>query len=111
MGKNAYARELLARKQRETDIIQDWTGQLCLDVMTLVLNDPEVMGKNVMGKSRLQKIGEAFNRYYKECSLALTKDVEASYIREKIDQRLIEIWGEDFDRWPARYTSWRDKGI
>lgn len=61
--KNAYAKELMARKQLRVEIIQDWMGQLCLDVMTLVLNDPDVMGKNVMGKGRLQKIGEAFNRY------------------------------------------------
>lgn len=111
MAKNAYAKELQKRKQLQVEIIQDWMGQLCLDVMTLVLNDPDVMGKNVMGKGRLKKIGEAFNRYMNECSLSLTKDVEASYIREKIDARLIEIWGEDFKKWPERYTYWDDRGI
>lgn len=111
MSKNAFAKELMLRKQLQKQITHEWMGQLCLDVMTLVLNDPEVMGKNVMGKGRLKKVGEAFNRYFDECKVALSSDVEASYIREKIDERLVEIWGEDFSRWPDRYCYWDDKGI
>ena len=42
MGKNDYAKRLQARKQLESEITQRWTAQLCLDVITIVLNDPEV---------------------------------------------------------------------
>lgn len=111
MAKNEYAKKLQMRKQMEVEIIRDWMSQLCLDVMTLVLNDPEVMGKGVMGKGRLQKIGEAFNRYYNECAVALSKDVEATHVQRKIDERLVQIWGEDFARWPERYNYWNDRGI
>lgn len=111
MPKNDYAKRLQMRKQLKSEIIQRWTAQLCLDVITLVLNDPEVMGKGVLGKGRLQKVGDAFNRYFDQCVVGLSSDVEASYIREKLDERLTAILGDDFKKWPERYYLWDDKGI
>lgn len=111
MAKNDYAKRIQQRKQLESEIIQRWTAQLCLDTMTIVLNDPEVMGRDVFGKERLQKIGEAFSRYYGECIIGLSPDVKASYVREKLDERLRRIWGETFESWTERYYLWEDKGI
>ena len=88
MRKNEYARKLREKRERDrqlaSEIIQRWTAQLCLDVMTLVLNDPDVMGRDVFGAERLQKIGEAFNRYYGECIVGLSPDVSASYVRAPV---------------------------
>lgn len=111
MAKNDFARRLQARKQLESEIIQRWTAQLCLDCMTLVLNDPEVMGKDIFGPARLQKLGEAFNREYERFIVGLSPDVSASYVRDKMDERLERIWGPEFEKWPERYYLWNDKGI
>ena len=111
MGKNDYVKRLQARKQLESEITQRWTAQLCLDVITIVLNDPEVMGKDTFGKERLHRIGEAFNRYYSECIVGLSPDAAASYVREQIDRLLVKIWGPEFESWEERYYLWEDKGI
>ena len=42
-SKSSYAQELQIKKQLGANIIADWTAQLCLDTMAIVLNDPEVM--------------------------------------------------------------------
>lgn len=40
-----------AEKQRQRDmIVTMWAHQQCYDALTLVLNDPEVMGKMCLGK-------------------------------------------------------------
>ncbi len=115
MAKNDYARRLKAQRDEErrvaSEITQRWTSQLCLDIITLVLNDPEVMGKDVFGPQRLQKIGEAFNKEYRKWAVGLSPDVQASYTREKMDERLAKIWGDGFSGWEERYYLWEDKGI
>lgn len=47
--KSSYAQELQIKKQLGANIIADWTAQLCLDTMAIVLNDPEVMGHSALG--------------------------------------------------------------
>lgn len=60
-SKGSYAQELQMKKQLGANIIADWTAQLCLDTMAIVLNDPEVMGHNALGSKRLMRVCEAFN--------------------------------------------------
>ena len=50
-SKSSYAQELQIKKQLGANIIADWTAQLCLDTMAIVLNDPEVMGHSALGAS------------------------------------------------------------
>lgn len=109
--KNAYLEKRNRERALATEIVQRWTAQLCLDVITIVLNDPEVMGKDVFGPQRLQKVGEAFNAQYHNWVVGLSPDVTSSYVREKMDERLERIWGEGLKRWPERYDFWLDKGI
>lgn len=109
--KNAYLEKRNRERQMASEIVQRWTAQLCLDVMTIVLNDPEVMGKDRFGPQRLHKLGEAFDREYKQWIVGLSPDVKASYVREKLDERLEKIWGEEFEKWAERYFCWDDKGI
>ena len=111
MPKNEYAKRIQTRKNLEREIIQRWTAQLCLDVMTIILNDPEVMGKDVFGKQRLRKIGNAFNDEYTMWAVGLSPDAKASYVRKKMDDRLKKIWGDEVEDWTERYFCWDDKGI
>lgn len=115
MAKNEYARKLQAKKAAErqmfSEIIWRWMAQMCLDVMTIVLNDPEVMGKDRFGSQRLNKLNKAFNKEFNQWIVGLSPDVTASYVREKMDERLRKICGDEFLKWEERYFCWDDKGI
>lgn len=59
--------------------------QQILDMVSLVLRDPEIMGKDTFGKDRLLKVvkgvGEKIDLYQK----AWEKDDETDYYRDKLD--------------------------
>lgn len=108
MPKNTYAKKLQKRKRIETDLIRQWESQFCLDMMTIVLADSDVMGKDTFGPKRLSKIGQAFNRRYEECLVALSSLPENDYMRENIDRRLRQIMGDDCPTWKERYSFWNE---
>lgn len=113
--RNEYAKRQRVKREQEiriaSEIVQRWTAQLCLDVMTLVLNDPEIMGKDVFGPQRLKKLGAAFNAEYAKWVVGLSPDASASYVRDKLDERLQRIWGAKFEEWKDRYYLWEDKEV
>lgn len=99
--KNGYL-EQRKRQQEDRDlIIKMWTAQITLDVMAGVLND--LYG---FGKDRLTTISVEFNNRFPEYLEALTKNPEADYIRDKIDQQQRRIFGPDFLPWAERYEFW-----
>ena len=55
-GKNAYAAELQRKKALGYEIVSSWTAQLALDTIAMVLNDPEVMGSDTFGATRLRRV-------------------------------------------------------
>lgn len=105
-GKNAYAAELQRKKALGFEIVSSWTAQLALDTIAMVLNDPEVMGSDTFGATRLQRICEGFNKLWPTCQKALEKSDEAEYYRVKIDQAQEHIFGPDYLRWHERYAYW-----
>ena len=104
MGKNGYL-----EKQRVSQMAYFTAGLQCgrqqiLDMMSLVLNDPDIMGKDTFGKDRLMRvvkgIGECIDTYQK----AWEKDNETDYYRFKLDDALVRIYGEDLhDSFLERY--------
>lgn len=111
MGKNDYAKRLNEARQRRETVIKLWMAQLCFDATSLALNDPEIMGKDVFGRKRLVKLDKGLNKWFSQIYPSLTGAEEASYIRAKVDERLKEIYGDDFVPWPERYENWDDSGI
>ncbi len=97
------------KKQLGANIIADWTAQLCLDTMAIVLNDPEVMGHSALGSKRLMRVCEAFNELFDKTRLALSKSNEAEYWRVKIDQAQERIFGPDYLHWQERYSYWDER--
>ena len=108
---NAY----LAKKQAEQEardlVIKQWSWQMAYDALTLVLNDKEVMGKDVFGIQRLKRINKALNDKITEMMPALSKAANASYVRSQVDRELEKICGEEFEPWEVRYPWWDDRGI
>lgn len=101
-----------AEKQKQRDmIIMAWSHQMVYDALTLVLNDKEVMGKDVFGKQRLKKLCAALNAKINEILPGMSGAVNASHIRRLVDDELRKICGEDFPSWEERYECWDDKGI
>lgn len=109
--KNAYAKALQKKRELREYFIKRWTCQLCLDAMSLALNDPKFMGKDTFGKERLTRLSEGFNEYFDEIYPALTKNEKASYMRAVVDRRLRQILGDDFLAWEERYEYWNDREI
>ena len=80
----------------------DLTAQQFFDFLCIVLNDPKVMGKDVLGRKRLHKVMEALkevDRYYSE---AFVNGVDSDYYQEKLDGELRRIFGET-DPFAKRY--------
>lgn len=107
--KTAYAEELKRKKELGYEIISDWTAQLCLDTIAMVLNDSEVMGKDTLGATRLMRVCEAFNKLWPVNLQALQQCDEADYRRVKIDQAQERIFGPDYLHWHERYPHWDER--
>lgn len=106
-NKNAY---LAKRAERETTIMM-WGIQLAFDAMTLVLNDPEVMGKDVFGEKRFNRLCKAISAKGKEILPGLSRKVNASHVRRLVDDELRKICKSSFIPWEERYEDWDDRGI
>lgn len=94
MGKNAFLANQAAIKQKCFEVGCDTTAQQFFDFLCLVLNDPEVMGKDVFGAKRIKKVHEALRAVDKRYNEAFVHSQESDYYQEKLDDALREIFGE-----------------
>lgn len=78
--------------------------QQILDMMSIVLNDPEIMGKDTFGKDRLVKVVMGIDKYLCHFQNAWERSDEADYYRSKLDDHLVEIYGSELhDSFLKRY--------
>lgn len=78
--------------------------QQILDMMSIVLNDPQVMGKDTFGRKRLLSVLNAIGERIDEFQSAWEKNDETDYYRVKLDEYLRQIYGEDLaDTFEKRY--------
>ena len=109
--KNAYLARL-EEKQRARDlVVMEWSQQMCYDALTLVLNDPAVMGKDVFGEQRLERLNRALSEKVNEILPGLSGKVNASHVRAQVDRELQKICKGHFVPWEERYENWDDRGI
>lgn len=101
--KNAY----LEKRRVRDDILQDATRntfeQFTWDCLCIVLNDKEVMGKDVFGRKRIKKIHTAWTAVYKKYIKALLKSDETDAYRVLLDQQLERILREHYAPFEERY--------
>ena len=88
----------------ETATAKTYT-QFVADMYMLALSDPDVMGKDVLGFGRQTKVAMAAMKYADMFANALShKNVDADYLREKLDERLRSIIPpEHFEPFLERY--------
>lgn len=65
--------------------------------------DPDAMGKDVFGRSRVERLFRKAKELADYFHLAFTTDVEADKRQEELDGLLREIWGEDLSTFYDRY--------
>ena len=78
--------------------------QQILDMMSLVLNDPDIMGKDTFGKERLMRVVNGIKEYIDTYQKAWERDDETDYYQTKMDEALEKIYGDDLhDSFYKRY--------
>ena len=78
--------------------------QQILDMLTLVLRDPEIMGKDTFGKERLMRVIQGIGEKIDIYQLAWQRHDETDYWRAKLDDALAEAYGDKLkDSFMERY--------
>lgn len=108
MGRNDYAKKLNERRRQRDELMLFWGMQICADAITFALNDPEVMGRDTLGRTRIKRIEQAIPGIASEILKGIVKSEEADYQRETVDRGLKQIMGPDFVPWALRYEGWED---
>lgn len=104
MGKNGFLEKQRIERQAYFDAGLQMGRQQILDMMSIVLNDPKYVKKDVFGKDRLlvvvNGIGECIDLFQK----AWERDDETDYYRDKLDALLANIYGDGMhDTFSKRY--------
>ena len=101
---NAYLAKQQALQQACFDAGLRHGRQQILDMMSLVLRDPEIMGKDTFGKERLIKVVTGIRKCIDKFQPAWEKTDETDYYRAKLDAALAEAYGEGLhDTFDERY--------
>lgn len=103
-GQKEYFAKISAAKAAGFQAGLESGRQQILDMMTLVLRDKSIMGKDIFGKERLMNvvkgIGECIDKY----QLAWEKHDETDHVQKMLDDNLAEAYGEALkDSFHVRY--------
>lgn len=100
---NSFLAKQEALRQRCYEVACDTTAQQFFDYLCLVLNNPEIMGKDVFGAKRILKVHKAMLELDKQFSEAWVNSQESDYYQEKLDAGLRKIFGDDIATFRQRY--------
>ena len=104
MSKNGYLERQRAERQAYFDAGLQSGRQQILDMMSLVLRDADIMGKDTFGKDRLLKVVKGIGEYIDVYEKAWMKDEETDYYQKKLDAALADAYGEGLaDSFYQRY--------
>ena len=104
MAKNAFLEKQRAVQRGFFEAGLQSGRQQILDMLTLVLRDPDIMGKDTFGKDRLLKVVKGIGEYIDTYQKAWERDAETDYYRDKLDAALAEAFGEGMhDTFLKRY--------
>lgn len=100
---NAYLERQDAVKQKYLDVGEEMGMQKMWDYIQIALRDPEIMGKDTMGRKRLEKLYQKCQNLANYYHTAFTFDVEADHRQQELDGQLREVWGEELTEFYDRY--------
>ena len=101
---NAYLAKQQALQQAHFEAGLRSGRQQILDMMSLVLRDPKIMGKDIFGKDRLMKVVKGIGDKIDQFQPAWEKTDETDYYQAKMDDALADAYGDDLhDSFHQRY--------
>lgn len=104
MAKNPYLEKQQIARQMYLDIGIRYGRQQILDMLSLVLHNPQIMKKDTFGKKRLLKIVQGIGDYIDKYQPAWERTDETDYYRAKLDAALADIYGTELhDTFDKRY--------
>ena len=104
MAENAFLKKQRATQKVFLDVGLRCGRQQILDMMSLVLRDPDIMGKDTFGRERLIKVVNGIDEYIKKYQPAWEKTDETDYYQKKLDDSLVEAYREALhDSFHQRY--------
>ena len=103
MAKGDYLDRQRKAKQTYLDIGEEMGMQKMWDYVQIALRDPDVMGKDILGKARLEKVYKKLGELADHFKTAFSDHVEADHCQEELDGVLKEVWGEDTAPFKERY--------
>ena len=104
MAKNDFLARQAAIQRGYFDTGLRCGRQQIIDMFSLVLRDPEIMGKDTFGKDRLLKVIKGIGNCIDTYQLAWERHDETDYWRAKLDAALAEAYGENLhDSFLERY--------
>ena len=99
---NPYLAKIEARYAAELTAYRRFTRQYCFDMMMIAAN--EAFG---FGEERLKKLADAYDQVRLEYADIVIEDAKddngVAYSKDKLDQKLQQIMGENFRPWEERY--------
>lgn len=105
MANYAQRRDALIRTASEAG---EMVGrQKIADLMALALNDPAVMGKDVLGPERIKRVYVRLHELEAELAQAWRKGDEQDYAQARLDRELKRIFGNEFVPFTERYPDVR----
>jgi hypothetical protein len=104
MAKNDFLAKQRAIQQACLEAGLKTGRQQIIDMMSLVLRDPDIMGKDTFGKDRLIKVVNGIKEYIDTYEKAWMKDDESDYYQKKMDAALANAYGDELhDSFYKRY--------
>lgn len=103
MANSGYLDRQRKMQQTYLDIGEEMGVQKAWDYIQIVLHDPEVMGKNALGKGKMKKVYAKLSEVADHYKTAFSEDKEADYRQEELDGVLKEIWEDDLVPFNERY--------
>lgn len=103
MAKNDYQKRREARDQVWLDVGEQMGIQKVADYIAIALHDPDVMGKNVYSRERIEKFFDKLSEIADYFSNAFSMDKEADYYQDQLDKAQREIYGDDMQPFNERY--------
>lgn len=104
MAKNGYLENQRRERQFYLNVGLQCGRQQILDMLSLVLRDSEIMGKDTFGKERLLKVVQGIDKYLGFYQKAWEKNEETDYYRARLDSALAKAYGDELhDSFLKRY--------
>lgn len=94
-NKNGYLAKQQAKEQALIEAGIKCGKQQIVDYLTLVLRDPDYVGKDIHGRDRIDRIFVGLQVYDDRFKNAYTLHKEADVAQDHLDALLREVYGDD----------------